>query len=154
MKKIILPLLLVVVAFGCNNNHDGHKPSDKAPKTLEDSLIRDIDDGHIVGMSKMAKLHKAQQNVKRALDSIAVLPANTQQAAAEYVTELNKAAEDLNYADFAMEKWMTEYNPDSSVNDKEKRLLYLQSEQMKVGKMKNAILSSLQKADSILRVTK
>ena len=49
---------------------------------------------------------------------------------------------------------MTEYNPDSSVNDKEKRLLYLQSEQMKVGKMKNAILSSLQKADSILQVTK
>ena len=154
MKKIILPLLLVVVAFACNNNHDGHNPSDKAPKTLEDSLIRDIDDGHFVCMSKMSKLHKEQQNVKRALDSIAVLPANTQQAAAEYVTELNKAAEDLNYADFAMEKWMTEYNPDSSVNDKEKRLLYLQSEQMKVGKMKNAILSSLQKADSILQVTK
>ena len=154
MKKIVLPLLLVIVAFACNNNHDGHKPSDKAPKTLEDSLVKDIDDGHIVGMSKMAKLHKAQQNVKRALDSIAVLPVKTQQAAAEYVAALNKAAEDLNYADFAMEKWMTEYNPDSSLNDKEKRLQYLHSEQMKVDKMKNAILNSLQKADSIFQITK
>ncbi|MBK8311925.1 MAG: hypothetical protein IPL04_14515 [Chitinophagaceae bacterium] len=126
--------MLVIVAFACNNIHD--------------------DDGHIVGMSKMAKLHKAQQNVKRALDSIAVLPVKTQQAAAEYVAALNKAAEDLNYADFAMEKWMTEYNPDSSLNDKEKRLQYLHSEQMKVDKMKNAILNSLQKADSILQITK
>ncbi len=154
MNKILPSLIFLTTIIACNNNHDGHKSSDKTPKTLEDSLIRDIDDGHIVGMSKMAKLHKAQQNVKRALDSIAVLPAQAQQAAAEYVSELNKTAEELNYADFAMEKWMTEYNQDSSVNDKEKRMIYLQSEQMKVGKMKNAILSSLQKADSILQVTK
>lgn len=154
MKKIVLPLLLVIVAFACNNNHDGHKPSDKAPKTLEDSLVKDIDDGHIVGMSKMAKLHKAQQNVKRVIDSIAVLPAKVQQDAADYVAELNKTMDELSYADFAMEKWMIEYNQDSSLNDKEKRLQYLKSEQMKVDKMKNAILNSLQKADSILQVTK
>lgn len=151
MNKILPALIFLTTIIACNNN-DGHKSSDKTPKTLEDSLIRDIDDGHIVGMSKMAKLHKAQQNVKRALDSIAVLPTKTQQTAAEYVAELNKAAEELNYADFAMEKWMTEYNPDSSIKDKEKRLLYLQDEQMKVGKMKSAILNSLQKADSLLNV--
>ncbi|MEO5946355.1 MAG: hypothetical protein ABIP79_06025 [Chitinophagaceae bacterium] len=150
MIKILPALIFLTAIIACNNNHDGHKPSEKAPKTLEDSLIKDIDEGHIVGMSKMAKLHKAQQNVKRALDSIAVLPAKAQQDAAEYVAELNITAGDINYADFAMEKWMTEYNPDSSLNDKEKRLLYLQSEQMKVGKMKSAILNSLQKADSLL----
>lgn len=150
MNKILLALFFLTVIIACNNNNDGHKPLAKAPKTLEDSLIKDIDDGHIVGMSKMAKLHKAQQNVKKALDSIAVLSAKKQQAAAGYVAALNKAAEDLNYADFAMEKWMTEYNQDSSLNDKEKRLPYLQNEQMKVAKMKNAILNSLQKADSLL----
>lgn len=150
MNKILPALIFLIAIIACNNNHDGHKPNDKAPKTLEDSLIKDIDDGHIVGMSKMAKLHKAQQNVKRALDSIAVLPVKAQQAGAEYVAELNKATEDLNYADFAMEKWMTEYNQDSSLNDKEKRLQYLQNEKMKVDKMKSAILNSLQKADSLL----
>ena len=85
MKKWLLPfsLLLAIVVISCNNNEHNAKAqtiTSKAPKTLEDSLMKDIDDGHILGMSKMAKLHKAQQNARRMLDSIATLPAKAQKA--------------------------------------------------------------------------
>jgi hypothetical protein len=155
MKKWMIGtmLLLAIMFIACNNNksHDNHNLAGKEPKTIEDSLLKDIDDGHIVGMSKMSKLHRTQQAVRRTLDSIAALPAKAQDAAAGYVSQLNELIKELDYADFAMEKWMTEYYQDSLLNNKEQRLLYLRDEKMKVDKMKNAILNGLQKADSILK---
>jgi len=50
-----------------------------------------------------------------------------------------------------MDKWMTEYDMDSAINNMEQRIKYLTDEKMKVGKMKEAILGGLQKADSLLR---
>lgn len=155
MKKWILPFtfLLTIAYVSCNNDakHDNHSNTDKAPKTIEDSLMKDIDDGHIVGMSKMAKLHKAQQNTRRILDSIAKLPAKAQKNIQVYVSKLNDAIKDLEYADFAMDKWMTEFEMDSAKENIEQRIKYLTDEKMKVGKMKEAILTSLQKADSLLK---
>ncbi len=154
MKKWTLPFsfLLAIVVLSCNNDENkGHNYNDKAPKTLEDSLMKDIDDGHILGMSKMAKLHKAQQNARKMLDSIAILPANTQKTAAGFVAQLNETIKDLDYADFAMEKWMTEFEMDSAKENAEQRLKYLTAEKMKVDKMKEAILTSLQKADSLFK---
>lgn len=155
MKEWLLPLivLLTIVAISCNNDrkNDTHIHTDKAPKTLEDSLMKQIDDGHIVGMSKMAKLHKAQQQAKRVLDSIALLPAKAKHSAESFVIKLNDAIKDLAYADFAMDKWMTEFEMDSAKDNVEQRLKYLTDEKMKVEKMKEAILNSLQKADSLFK---
>lgn len=144
---------LTIMTLSCNNNksHDNHDKAGKQPKTTEDSLLKDIDDGHIVGMSKMSKLHRTQQAVRRAIDSIAALPSKAQEAAADYFSQLNELIKELDYADFAMEKWMTEYYQDSLIDNKEQRILYLQDEKMKVDKMKNAILDGLQKADSVLK---
>ncbi len=156
MKKrfIYFALLLSILVLACNNDkkndeHNNHGHTNNSPKTLEDSLLKDIDEGHIVGMSKMARLHKAQQNTNRVLDSIAKLPAKAQQAAAGYVAQLNELMKELEYADFAMEKWMTEYNMDSAKNEAAERIKYLTDEKMKVDKMKAAVLNGLQKADSI-----
>jgi hypothetical protein len=50
-----------------------------------------------------------------------------------------------------MNKWMEEFNMDSALNNAEERIDYLGSEKLKVSKVKEAILGSLQKADSILK---
>ena len=46
---------------------------------------------------------------------------------------------------------MSEFNMDSAVNNMQERIKYLADEKWKVGKVKEAILGSLAKADSVLR---
>ena len=154
MKKLMIPLcsLFTLIAIACNNSDKKKEGSGDDSKTVADSLMKDIDDDHIVGMSKIGKLHNMQKEVRRVLDSIGKLPAKEQQTAAPYVAGLNAVIKDLEYADFAMEKWMTEFDMDSAVDNMEQRIKYLTDEKMKVGKMKEAILSSMQKADSLLKV--
>ena len=139
-------LIIAFFLIACNNGDSG--PDDK--KSRADSLYKEVDEGHIVGMSKMVNLSKMQTETNRLLDSIAKLPAKARDAAAPYKAKLDSLLKDLNYAETAMDKWMTEFKYDSAKNDLEQRIKYLTDEKMRVGKVKEAILSSLSKADSII----
>ena len=155
MKAFQVPLaaLIIICLIGCNNSenkHNGHGQNNE-PKTQADSLMKDVMDGHNIGMAKMGKLTRAEQTTRRLLDSIDKLPAKAKQAAAPLRTKLDNLQKDLSYAEFAMNKWMEEFNMDSAVNNVKERIDYLGSEKMKVSKVKEAILGSLQKADSILK---
>ncbi len=154
MKAFQFPLaaLTIIGLLACNNSenkHNGHGQNE--PKTQADSLMKDVMDGHNIGMAKMGKLTRAEQTTRRLLDSIDKLPAKAKQAAAPLRTKLDSLQKDLSYAEFAMNKWMEEFNMDSAVNNVKERIDYLGSEKMKVSKVKEAILGSLQKADSILK---
>ncbi|MBC7875368.1 MAG: viral A-type inclusion protein [Ferruginibacter sp.] len=154
MKKFVIPFIVVLGCFviACNNSDKKHDHgTGDAPKNLADSLMKFIDDGHMVGMSKIGKLHNTQKEVQRVLDSLKKLPAKAQQAAEPYINQLNAVIKDLEYADFAMDKWMTEFDMDSALDKMEQRIRYLTDEKLKVSKMKEAILGSLQKADSLLK---
>ena len=152
MKKNI-PLFAVLFAIvACNNTdkkNEGHAKNE--PKTLADSLMKDIDDGHMVGMSKIGKLHTTRKEVQRVIDSISNLSSKSQQSTALYLEQLKTVIKDLDYADFAMDKWMTEFDMDSAVNNLEQRINYLADEKLKVNTVKVAMLGSMQKADSLLK---
>jgi hypothetical protein len=155
MQKSIFyfALLITISMVACNdaaNEHTGHG-KDTEPKTAADSLMNDVMDGHNVGMAKMGKLTRAEQTTRRLLDSLAKLPAKARQAAAPLKAKLDSLQKDLSYAEFAMTKWMEEFNMDSAVNDAKQRIDYLGSEKLKVTKVKEAILNSLQKADSLIK---
>lgn len=157
MKKILLSsIALLLILFTACNNSDRKQTGDNThktdePKTQADSLMAAVMDGHDVGMAKYGKLNAMQKKVQEVLDSIAKLPARGQQAAAPYKAKLDAAAKDLTNALTAMDKWMEEFNMDSAVNNMEQRIKYLTEEKWKVGNVKTAILTSLQKADSILK---
>lgn len=146
----------ISILIACNNadkKHEGHAGhTTETPKTKEDSLYADVMDGHNVGMAKMGKIRAMQNEVKKVLDSIAILPAKAQQAAAPLKTKLDSLAADLSYAETAMDKWMTEFVMDSAKNNIEKRIKYLTEEKLKIEKVKSSILTGLQKADSLLKV--
>ncbi|PZR25735.1 MAG: viral A-type inclusion protein [Citrobacter freundii] len=149
MKLISLLLTAsTVLLFSCGNNN---APAKSAEQTLSDSLFDQVMDGHNVGMAKMPKLTDAKKKAQIIIDSIQKLPAKAQQAAAPLLTQIDSLKKQLDYAEFAMNKWMDEINIDSANNDLKKRIQYLTDEKDKVNKVKTAILASLQKADSLLK---
>src|SRR5687768_1939522 len=152
MKKIFLwaVVLSVIFTMSCNENHSGHS-KDAGSKTRTDSLLNDVMDGHNIGMAKMGRLTRAEQTTRRLLDSIAKLPAKARQAAEPLKIKLDTLQKELSYAEFAMNKWMDEFNMDSAIDNAKERINYLEEEKIKVTKVKEAILGSLQKADSILK---
>ena len=150
MKKIVFCVLIpaVIFAMSCGNDSGQTKRS----KTQLDSLLDDVMHGHNIGMSKMGKLTRAEQTTNRLLDSIAKLPEKARQAAEPLKVKLDSLKSDLSYAEFAMNKWMDEFNVDSAIDDAKERIKYLEEERLKVTKVKEAILNSLQQADSLLKV--
>ena len=150
MKKLAFCTMVLPVIFAMSCGNDGEQT--KRSKTQVDSLLDDVLEGHNIGMAKLGKLTRAEQTTKRLLDSIAKLPEKTRQAAEPLKVKLDSLKSDLSYAEFAMNKWMDEFNVDSAIDNAKERIKYLEDEKLKVTKIKEAILSSLQKADSLLKV--
>jgi len=153
MKKISLSFLLLtfICTIACNIKDKKANTGNTNSKTLLDSLEAAVMDGHNAGMAKYGKLAAMQNEAQRLLDSIAKLPAKAREAVTPLKTKLNSLVEDLRSAKANMDKWMDEYNMDSAVNNAEQRIKYLTGEKIKISKIKESILKSLQKADSVLR---
>lgn len=156
MKKIVTIFIvagcLVFVSCGEGKKNDAHSGHSKdEPKTATDSLYKEVMAGHDEVMPKMGKIRGAQKEAQRLIDSIAALPVKAQAEAASLKTKLEELVKDLSNADFAMDKWMTEFNMDSAKDNTEQRLKYLSEEKIKVNNVKEAVLSSLAKADSLLK---
>ena len=111
----------------------------------------EVMEGHNMGMAKMSKLNEAKNAIQQVLDSISRLSTNLQKSSTQYKMQLDSAFNRLTVADYAMEKWMSEFNMDSSLNNTEQRIKYLESEKIKISNVKDAMISSLQKADSVLK---
>ncbi len=152
MLKFIAPLFLLVTTIACNNNTSNTNTTKKEEvKTPADSLMHEVMEGHDAVMPKMSKVRTAQKKAQQMIDSIATLPAKAQNAVASLKSQLDSLVNELNYADFAMDKWMSEFNMDSAVNNAEERIKYLSEEKLKIGKVKESVLNSLAKADSLLK---
>jgi len=152
MKKKVIPILSLFFIFfiSCNNVSSDSKP-ESTPKTATDSLMYDVMEGHNVAMGKMGKLRSMEKEVQNVIDSISKLPAKTKTALAPYKVKLDASLEELKSAQTGMDKWMDEFNMDSAINNMEERINYLANEKLKVTTVKESILTSLQKADSLIK---
>ena len=157
MARVLYSTLALFVLISCQNTststevgHENHTATD-GPKTPADSLYGQVMDVHDLVMPKMGKVRGAQKRAQEVIDSIAALPSITARPLTAYKKDLESLVSDLNYADYAMDQWMMEFNLDSGKNNSEVRLSYLRAELDKVTKVKVAILTSLAKADSLLK---
>ena len=132
------------------SDHSAHSAME-APKTSADSLYGQVMELHDLVMPKMGKVRGAQKRAQALLDSIGSLPTRSAATLTPYKKELETLVSDLNYADYAMDQWMMEFNLDSGKNNVEVRLAYLRSELDKVSKVKDAVVNSLAKADTLLK---
>jgi excinuclease UvrABC ATPase subunit len=157
MYKIIAPLIAIIcfVIASCgsgDSRHDQHKGhTTEGTKTPADSLYELVMAGHDEVMPRMGKIRGAQKEAQRLVDSINALPENAKAASLAIKSKLEELVKELGYADFAMDKWMTEFNLDSAKDNVELRIQYLNEEKLKVDKVKEAIIKSLAKADSLLK---
>ena len=157
MVRVLFSVFSLLVIMGCQNSSPStteghaHHAEAEAPKTPADSVYTQVMDVHDLVMPKMGKVRGAQKRTQLLIDSISALPVNSARALASYKKELETLSSELNYADYAMDQWMMEFNLDSGKNNTEVRLAYLRSELNKVSKVKEAVLSSLGKADTLLK---
>lgn len=158
MKKVFSLFLLssLIIMSGCNNSNNNRSSDQdttqpKSKEAIADSLYDDVMDGHNVGMARFVTLQKARAEANRLIDSLQKLPAQAKQAAAPYKARLDSLVVDLQYAEDAMNKWMDNFNLDSAKNDIEKRIQYLADEKVRVNKVRDAILESLQSADTLIK---
>lgn len=148
MQKNLFTVLAFAFLIACNNNSE--KKTDPL-QAKADSLQNEVIAGHDIAMPKSMKIPKLQKQIKQTIDSINKLPSKELQANASYKIELENLYIDLSGADSLMQKWMNEFNLDSFNTNLEKRVKYLSGEREKIEKVKNAVLTSLQNADSLLK---
>lgn len=152
MKKNILFSILIACCSitACNNSNSDETKIDPL-QAQADSLEKQVVEGHDVAMPKSMKIPKLQKEAQRLIDSISTLPAKASEASAPLKAKLEELVNELNYADNAMNKWMAEINFDSALNNLDQRIKYFTDEKIKVNKVKEAVLNSIAKADSLLK---
>ena len=150
MKKISLILTVIsLTILSCNNNAETKSESAEEVVTKEDSLYKEVIEGHDEGMMKMRRLLASQKAVQQALDS---LNRNTKaKLNTVYIQQLEGLKEELAQAETNMNIWMESFSPDTMNSDKEKRVLYLEGEKAKVAKVNELINKSIGKTDSLLK---
>ena len=152
-NAIFIVMMGSVLYASCSNSPESGASERKNGFTpvlnsREDSLFQDVKEGHDVAMAKINELRKYLAEIKHNRDSVNKLPAS--KIDKNYQQSLTDAEEDLNYADYSMFTWMGEFKADTLQNDKQGRIRYLEAEKEKVLKVKENVLGSLQRADSLL----
>ncbi|MBS1621035.1 MAG: hypothetical protein JST10_01130 [Bacteroidetes bacterium] len=145
----IFSVLVFAAGVSCNNSADNNSRTTKS-KSRVDSLMDDIMAEHGAGMAKMNRVSSAKNFAVQAIDSIRKLPGKLKKETAEYKNNLDSLLAQLQSAERNMNQWMDEFNMDSLENNPAQRALYLESEKQKATAIKDDLILSLQKSDSLL----
>jgi len=149
--KFFVRSVIIFLFIGCNSSTSSVDNNGKATESTSDSLMHEILKQHDVGMAKMNKITEAKKRIQQARDSISKLPFDVQKRSEQYSMELDSVYNRLTFADRNMEAWMNEFNMDSLKDNKENQVKYFESEKVKISKVTAEMISSLQKADSLLK---
>lgn len=144
MRTIAIAFLLCTF-LSCHNEYSGDNESDMS---LSDSLLSEVLAGHDVAMPKMMKLQRLLKDANAELDSLKKQPAANHYK--DRMALLDSTIKNLNYAEMAMNEWMEGFKYDSLKNDETQRQAYLRVQLATVNEMKDIVLSSIEKADSVL----
>jgi len=160
MKKTLINIVALLIFFAACKNAD-KKNDNKAvlggddkqtSESLADTLYQQVIDEHDAGMIGWMKIQGRQKQINGLLDSIAKLPVKTQATLTDITSKLNEANKALSDAYQEMDVWMTGMNLDSAANDLEVRIKYLTAEKIRGSRITQMINSSMQTADSLLKV--
>lgn len=145
--KFFIPVSFLLF-FGCNNAATDQKSGESRADSIKDQVIV----AHNVSMGRMEKISRVIPQIKQKLDSISRLTGLAAKKIAVYRAQLESTLNRLQFANGSMEKWMEAFDMDTLGNDPDKRLQYMQSEQVKINAIKDSMQLSLADADLLLKV--
>lgn len=151
-NRILLIAIACFLTAACGDHSADNTRTDgysNKPLTKEDSLDKDVMDGHNAAMAKIGLIRKYLVQIKQEQDSLVKLPVEKRDVL--YLQMLGELEKDLNAADQGMNNWMEAYVVDSARDNKELRIQYLTAEREKVNAVKKQVLESVQRADSLLK---
>jgi hypothetical protein len=150
---LLLVSLSALTILSCKDSGSNGDKEASTEKSLPDSLEDQVWDGHDVGMAKYGKLRSMKLRAEQMIDSISKLPAQAKEKAANLREQLDSLVVQLTNAKEGMDQWMSYYRGvrDSAKDDAEKRIAFLRDEIVRVNKVRDAILASLAKADSLVK---
>lgn len=141
MKNILL-IGSIVFFTACGNDNE-QVSATPGQQESPDSLFQHVMEEHNVAMAKIKKVRGYRAEADRKVDSLKKVKKPTE--------SLSTLSSELKSADESMDKWMKEFSLDSAQEGaNEKRINYLNTEKIKVTKVKEEILSVLAKADTML----
>lgn len=149
MKNALIAIVLISL-LSCKEKQEERVRTDGFTpilKTAEDSLYHEVMEGHDVGMAKMGKISKYLRETGRIIDSIKALPAND--AAKKQLGQYEALQKELQQADDDMSNWMLNFKADT-LERKPERKAYLESEKVKVQKVKERILRAVENGGRLL----
>ena len=150
MKNLFATALFMGTLFMMSCNNSGNDKKQETTKSPAEKLLDEVDNAHMDGMAKMGKLSRLETQVQHLLDSINNLPGKNKSAAAGFKARLETLQNELHSAQDGMDKWMNDFKFDSAENNNELRIQYLESEKIKVEKVKTDMQNVLRMADSLL----
>lgn len=148
MTKVLAIIALLAVLTSCGNNttpvenSGGNNAS--IPRTLSDTLYREVMKGHDVGMAKMGELKRYQQLLRQKADSIGQAKNGD-----SHKSVLNSVLEELAQAETLMNQWMVEFEPDHAGSTEEEKASFYLSEKEKIDTVTARILRSIEKAKEV-----
>ncbi|MFM7671414.1 MAG: hypothetical protein ACKO6Q_02335 [Bacteroidota bacterium] len=154
-------LMATIVLASCggtdHSEHTGHNKSTVSKSPL-DLLEDSVKAAHDLVMPKMGKIKGAEKKAGQLLDSInlSLNKRSSMETPQEksWKAALQSLIDELDRADHDMDQWMTEFDWGGAVHNGDARQSYLESEKVKVDKVKESILRSLSRADSLFAAIK
>ena len=144
MKYLLLiPAILMILSCG-ESNHQNHEAQEVASVDPADSLRKEVMAAHDVAMPKIGKLQGYQKLLTQKIDSLTAL--GGQQV---LIAQFDSLRMELAAAEKGMNDWMDgfDYDPEMSADSV---LIYFADQKVKAEKMRDDILTALQKATTLL----
>ncbi len=150
---LFFTLLVLLSCKDSKSDQDANNSTPASETSLADSLEDQVWDAHDVGMAKYGTLRGMKLRAEQIIDSISKLPESEKQAATEFREKLTALVTELSNAKEGMDGWMRYYRDvrDSAKDDPPKRIAFLRDEIERVNKVRDAILQSLARADSLIK---
>lgn len=144
MKSIVL-FIAVIIFYSCDEKTPERENAYSEPlKSREDSLFHEVMEGHDAGMAKMGRIARYLEELKLKTDSLMNLKKG--------VAFNDTLQSELLQAQEGMNKWMKGFNIDTLKQNTEARLKYLEDEKEKVIIVRDKILNSIRRYDSVFRI--
>ena len=139
-KYIIFFSILIFFQIGCTSDINKNSESELSDR---EKLYKEVMKIHDDVMPKMSDINRVKRNLKDQLEEGKIVNDQMKQ-------KINASIDELIAAEDSMMDWMREFKAPKDADPDEKVIKYLNEEKLKISRVSDQMLSSLQNGSNIL----